>query len=39
MSLDEFDLFRTYLYLSGNKRVKSKLRNFLVFLMLQWVKL
>jgi hypothetical protein len=33
MSSDEFDLFCTYLYLSGNKRVKSKLSIFLVFLM------
>ena len=29
-SSDEFDLFCTYLYLSGNKRVKSKLSIFLV---------
>ena len=34
MSSDEFDLFCTYLYLSGNKCVKSKLSIFLVFLML-----
>ena len=33
MSSDEFDLFCTYLYLSGNKRVKSKLSIFPVFLM------
>jgi hypothetical protein len=32
MSSDEFDLFCTYMYLSGNKRVKSKLSIFLVFL-------
>ena len=28
MSLDEFDLFSTYLYLFGNKRVKYKLSFF-----------
>jgi hypothetical protein len=33
MSSDEFGLFCTYLYLSGNKRVKSILSIFLVFLM------
>ena len=33
MSSDEFDLFSAYSYLFGNKRVKSKLSNFLVFLM------
>jgi hypothetical protein len=37
MSSDEFDLFCTYLYLSGNKRVKSKLSIFLVFLMKETV--
>jgi hypothetical protein len=29
MSSDEFDLFSTYLYLFGNKRVKYKLSFFL----------
>ena len=33
MSPDEFDLFLTYLYLFGNKRVKYKLSFFWVFLM------
>jgi len=33
MSLDEFDLFLTYLYLFGNKRVKYKLSFFWLFLM------
>jgi hypothetical protein len=28
MSPNEFDLFSTYLYLFGNKRVKYKLKNF-----------
>jgi hypothetical protein len=36
MSLDELPLFPTYLYLFGNKCVKSKLSIFLVFLM-SWV--
>jgi hypothetical protein len=35
MSPDEFDLFSTYLYLFGNKRVKYKLSFFRVFLMLE----
>ena len=34
MSLDEFYLFSTYLYLFGNKHIKSKLHIFTVFLML-----
>jgi hypothetical protein len=33
MSSDEFHLFSTYLYLFGNKCVKSKLSIFLIFLM------
>ena len=33
MSSDEFDLFCTYLHLSGNKCIKSKLSIFLVLLM------
>ena len=33
MSPDEFDLFLTYLYLFGNKRVKYKLSFFRLFLM------
>src|SRR6202044_398104 len=33
MSPDEFDLFSTYSYLFGNKRVKSKLSISRVFLM------
>jgi len=33
ISPDEFDLFSTYLYLFGNKRVKYKLSFFRVFLM------
>jgi hypothetical protein len=33
MSPDEFDLFLTYLYLFGNKRVKYKLSFFRIFLM------
>ena len=33
MSPDEFDLFSTYLYLFGNKRVKYKLSFFRIFLM------
>jgi hypothetical protein len=33
MSLDEFDLFSTYLYLFSNKHVKYKLSFFQVFLM------
>jgi hypothetical protein len=33
MSLDEFDLFLTYLYLFSNKCVKYKLSFFRIFLM------
>jgi hypothetical protein len=39
MSLDEFDLFLTYLYLFGNKRVKYKLSFFSDFPDVQGVKL
>jgi len=39
MSWDEFHLFLTYLYLFGNKHVKSKLsisRVFLMYEMIDW---